>query len=185
MFAIYINIWKTCFFLQDVSVIYKPLCEVSEQIFFFFEYKLSITVPSKSLQRGHESQSVKAHTLPSLPPSPSPPLSLWLFQAGINRKESANETNCVVCVLWKEQPVLSWVPAHGAVTGWLLSGVLFVWLLWLELGKVSNSPPSPTPSFSPGHTLVVFKLRVAEPGWEFLHSAAGAAGLKPVVLIEA
>lgn len=155
---------------------------------FFFSLNISYKYYcslQKFTERPWVTVSKSSHS--PFPPSPSPSLSLWLFQAGINRKESANETNCVVCVLWKEQPVLSWVPAHGAVTGWLLSGVLFVWLLWLELGKVSNSPPSPTPtpSFSPGHTLVVFKLRVAEPGWEFLHSAAGAAGLKPVVLIEA
>lgn len=89
------------FFLQDVSVIYKPFCEVSEQIFFFFEYKLSITVPSKSLQRGHESQSVKAHTLPPSLPLP-PPLSLSDSSRLVSTGKSQPMKLIVWCVFYEK-----------------------------------------------------------------------------------
>lgn len=65
-------------------------------------------------------------------------LCSWLLHTGINRKESANETNWVVCVSWKEQPVLSRTPSYSSVTGCLLSGLLFFSQPWLERGKVNQ-----------------------------------------------
>ena len=105
---------------------------------------------------------------------------MWLLQAGINRKESANETNWVVCVLWKEQPVLSRAPSHCSVTGCLLSGLLFLSALWLEPGRANNfqkkknkknkkapltSPPPPLPLFLRTYPCC-FQLLEAELGWD-------------------
>lgn len=91
-------------------------------------------------------------------------LCIWLLHTGINRKEAANETNWVVCVLWKEQPVLSQAPSHSSVTGWLLSGLLFFSLLWLDPGKVNNRELF-FPSF-PQDILLLFSTLEAELGWD-------------------
>lgn len=66
--------------------------------------------------------------------------SLYLTptHTSINRKETANETNWVVCALWKEQSVLSSTPSHSSLTGWRLSGLLFFPLPWLEPGNANN-----------------------------------------------
>lgn len=125
----------------------------------------SITLPSKCLEKGHDQTSnYYRHTQSQRDIlSLSCSLCIWLLHSGINRKEAANETNCVVCVFY-EKNSLCCLGSLPQLSDWL-APKWSAFLLWALIGaRECQWLKNFFSLFSSGPTLVVFKLRAGRAG---------------------